>query len=52
MISLFAAARAADLPPARRTFIEPPLTIRRADGSMDPEYAMVRLSFGFPPGDV
>ena len=52
MISLFAAARAADLPPQRRTFIEPPLTIRRADGSMDSEYAMVRLSFGFPPGDV
>jgi len=52
MISLFAAARAADLPPARTPFIEPPLTIRRADGAMDPEYAMVRLSFGFPPGDV
>ena len=52
MISLFAAARAADLPPARTPFVEPPLTIRRADGAMDPEYAMVRLSFGFPPGDV
>jgi len=52
MISLFAAARAADLPPGRIAFVEPPLTIRRADGSMDPEYAMVRLSFGFPPGDV
>lgn len=50
MISLFAAARVADLPPGRTAFIEPPLTIRRADGSMDPEYAMVRLSFGFPPG--
>jgi tRNA1Val (adenine37-N6)-methyltransferase len=52
MISLFAAARAADLPPGRTPFIEPPLTIRRADGAMDPEYAIVRLSFGFPPGDV
>ncbi|HEY6138963.1 MAG TPA: methyltransferase [Thermoanaerobaculia bacterium] len=52
MISLFAAARAADLPPGRTPFVEPPLTIRRADGAMDPEYAMVRLSFGFPPGDV
>ena len=51
-ISLFAAARAADLPPGRTALIEPPLTIRRADGAMDPEYAMVRLSFGFPPGDV
>ena len=52
MISLFAAARAHDLPPGRTTFVEPPLTIRRADGAMDAEYAMVRLSFGFPPGDV
>jgi tRNA1(Val) A37 N6-methylase TrmN6 len=52
MISLFAAARAADLPPGRTTFVEPPLTIRRAGGAMDPEYAMVRMSFGFPPGDV
>jgi tRNA1(Val) A37 N6-methylase TrmN6 len=51
-ISLFAAARVGDLPPGRTAFVEPPLTIRRADGSMDPEYAMVRLSFGFPPGDV
>lgn len=32
--------------------IEPPLCIRRADGSTHPEYATVRLSFGFPPGDV
>ena len=52
MISLFAAARARDLPPGRTTFVEPPLTIRRAGGAMDAEYAMVRLSFGFPPGDV
>ena len=51
MITLFAAARAADLPPARQTWVEPPLTIRRRDGSIDPEYRMVRLSFGFPPGD-
>ncbi len=32
--------------------IEPPLVIRRADGSTHPEYATVRLSFGFPPGDM
>jgi tRNA1(Val) A37 N6-methylase TrmN6 len=49
-ISLFAAARAADLPPARQRWIEPPLIIRSADGSVHPEYRMVRLSFGFPPG--
>ncbi len=50
MLSLFAAQRAADLPPNLRTWIEPPLTIRQADGSMHPEYQAVRLSFGFPPG--
>ena len=49
-ISLFAAARAADLPRNRQTWIEPPLIIRSADGQMHPEYRMVRLSFGFPPG--
>jgi tRNA1Val (adenine37-N6)-methyltransferase len=52
MISLFAASRANDLPPNRQTFIESPLTIRCRDGAMHPEYVMVRLSFGFPPGDV
>ncbi len=49
-ISLFAASRASDLLPDRETFIEPPLTIRRRDGSMGAEYALVRVSFGFPPG--
>jgi tRNA1Val (adenine37-N6)-methyltransferase len=51
-IALFAAARAADLPPGRETWIEPPLIIRAADGQVHPEYRMVRLSFGIPPGDV
>lgn len=32
--------------------VEPPLCVRRADGQTHPEYATVRLSFGFPPGDV
>ena len=49
-ISLFAAARAGDLPSHRGSWIEPPLIVRSADGSMHPEYRMVRLSFGFPPG--
>jgi tRNA1Val (adenine37-N6)-methyltransferase len=57
-IALFAAARKGDLP---RSYTEPregkpvverPLTIRRRDGSIDPEYAAIRLSFGFPPGDM
>jgi tRNA1(Val) A37 N6-methylase TrmN6 len=52
MISLFAAMRACDLPPSRAAWIEPPLVIRRSDGSMHPEYSAVRLSFGFPPGNV
>ena len=52
MISLFAAMRAADLPPGRETWIEPPLIIRAANGSVHPEYAAIRISFGFPPGDV
>jgi tRNA1Val (adenine37-N6)-methyltransferase len=53
LISLFAASRAEDLPPsilARGPFVEPPLVIRRADGQVSEEYAMVRMSFGFPPG--
>ena len=49
-IALFAAARAADLPPDRLPWIEPPLIIRSADGNVHPEYRMVRLSFGIPPG--
>ena len=50
MISLFAATRAADLPPGREAWIEPPLIIRTANGSVHPEYAAIRISFGFPPG--
>jgi tRNA1Val (adenine37-N6)-methyltransferase len=51
LVSLFAMMRAADLPPAmrERTWIEPPLIIRTADGSVHPEYTAVKLSIGFPP---
>jgi tRNA1Val (adenine37-N6)-methyltransferase len=52
MISLFAAMRAADLPPGREAWIEPPLIIRTKSGGVHPEYAAIRISFGFPPGDV
>ncbi len=52
MISLFAATRATDLPSGREAWVEPPLVIRRRDGSVHPEYAAVRISFGFPPGDA
>lgn len=34
----------------RDPYIESPLTIRSADGSITPEYAVIRMSFGFPPG--
>ena len=58
LISLFAAARAEDLPSSfhgtveGKPVVEQKLVIRRRDGSVHPEYATIRLSFGFPPGDV
>jgi tRNA1Val (adenine37-N6)-methyltransferase len=52
LISLFAASRAADLPPTQPAWVEPPLVIRRRDGSVSDEYSAIRLSFGFPPGNV
>jgi tRNA1Val (adenine37-N6)-methyltransferase len=58
VISLFAASRAEDLPVSFKTptrgkpWVEPPLIIRDREGSVHPEYATIRLSFGFPPGDV
>jgi hypothetical protein len=43
--------RADDLPDWFRsqTWHEPPLVIRRRDGSVHPEYSAVKLAFGFPP---
>jgi hypothetical protein len=43
--------RDADLPAhmRERTWVEPPLTIRCADGTVHPEYAAVKLAVGFPP---
>ena len=52
LITLFAASRAADIPPTYEAFVEPPLTIRTKDGGVDPEYSAIRMSFGFPPGNV
>ena len=51
LIALFAMMRAGDLPEAMRsrTWVEPPLVIRAADGSVHPEYAAVKLAIGFPP---
>jgi tRNA1Val (adenine37-N6)-methyltransferase len=52
LITLFAATGSADIPPTYRPFVEPPLTIRTRDGGVDPEYSAIRMSFGFPPGNV
>lgn len=52
LISLFVMMRRQDLPDFmhERTWHEPPLVIRDADGRVNPEYDAVKLSFGFPPG--
>jgi tRNA1(Val) A37 N6-methylase TrmN6 len=51
LVTLFAMNRADDLPePMRaRTWEEPPLVIRTADGAIHPEYSAVKLAIGFPP---
>jgi tRNA1(Val) A37 N6-methylase TrmN6 len=51
LVGLFAMMRAGDLPePMRqRTWVEPPLVIRTAEGGVHPEYAAVKLAVGFPP---
>jgi tRNA1Val (adenine37-N6)-methyltransferase len=51
LVTLFAMIRAIDLPdPMRsRTWEEPPLVIRTADGAIHPEYSAVKLAIGFPP---
>lgn len=52
LITLFAATLAGDIPSTYEPFMEPPLTIRRRDGGVDAEYSAIRMSFGFPPGNV
>jgi tRNA1Val (adenine37-N6)-methyltransferase len=51
LVALFGLMRSGDLPePMRsRTWVEPALAIRSADGSVHPEYAAIKLSVGFPP---
>jgi tRNA1(Val) A37 N6-methylase TrmN6 len=51
LVTLFAMVRSTDLPDImrRRTWVEPPLIIRAADGTVHPEYAAVKLAIGFPP---
>jgi len=49
LLGLFGLTRATDLPPGFPAWPEPPLTIRTGTGAVHPEYAAVKLSFGFPP---
>jgi len=51
LVSVFGMMRADDLPaPMRaRTWIEAPLVIRALDGTVHQEYAVLKLSIGFPP---
>ena len=51
LVTLFAMSSLQDLPEALRdrTWVDPPLVIRRAGGAIHPEYATVKLSIGFPP---
>lgn len=51
LLGLFLFMRQEDLPAEfpRETFVEPVLTIRRKDGTVDPEYSIAKLSIGFPP---
>jgi tRNA1Val (adenine37-N6)-methyltransferase len=51
LLGLFAMTLSEHLPERVRdkTWIEPPLIIRTANGDVHPEYQAVKLSFGFPP---
>ena len=58
LVALYAASRTEDLPAELPRgsegfpFVEPPLVVRRRDGRHTTEYAALRLSMGFPPGDL
>ena len=51
LLGLFAMMREVDLPESarERTWKEPDLVIRMRDGTVHPEYAAVKMAFGFPP---
>jgi tRNA1Val (adenine37-N6)-methyltransferase len=51
LLGVFVMMRLCDLPDTmhHETWHEPPLVIRRQDGTVHPEYSAVKLSFGFPP---
>jgi tRNA1(Val) A37 N6-methylase TrmN6 len=51
LLGLFCMMNARDIPESVRKcpWVEPPLTIRTAEGTIHPEYSVIKLSFGFPP---
>jgi tRNA1Val (adenine37-N6)-methyltransferase len=51
LVTVFLMMRRVDLPEGfrDRTWVEPPLVIRTADGQVHPEYSAVKLAIGFPP---
>jgi tRNA1Val (adenine37-N6)-methyltransferase len=57
-IGLYVAARAVDVPRGYadgrpgKPVVAPDLVLRRRDGGVHPEYATIRLTYGFPPGDA
>lgn len=50
-LAVFLMHRAEDLPPSARQICieEPPLAVRLADKSLNPEYQVLKLAIGFPP---
>ncbi len=51
LLGLFIMVRSDDIPQSMRgpAWVEPPLVIRRGDGSIHPEYRALKMSIGFPP---
>jgi tRNA1Val (adenine37-N6)-methyltransferase len=51
LLGLFGMVLSRDVPELMRNrpWVEPPLVIRCADGSIHPEYSVIKHSFGFPP---
>jgi tRNA1(Val) A37 N6-methylase TrmN6 len=51
LVTLSAFMRRSDLPAGMhdRPWVEPPLVIRTAGKAVHPEYAAIKLAFGFPP---
>lgn len=51
LVGLYVMMRRTDLPEGMRdkTWVEPALIIRAADGRVHPEYSAVKLAIGFPP---